>query len=238
MSKAYVLFYRLNEGITEIFLLKSFQGIKKEGEELTTFCKDVSGNRRNPIDITEEINNNKILGVNQGIINIRPHKLSENRIIYVSNDKGFYNLPGGQAEKGETVLETALREVEEELYIPKDIFRPYLEKSLLIRNIYYVDYDEIDNELIKNILVNNENISHLGNVCNIPGIELSEFGIQKWVDVAKYNRIFKNPSNKFYNLANNIPIKIPSKIVMDGGDYYIKYLKYKAKYIKLLSQKN
>ncbi len=160
----------------------------------------------------------------------------------VVSDNIFTNFPGGKQESGESDDITLEREVQQELGIN---IRPFMSRMRIVptknRTFYLLNYNDVTSVEMR-LFIQRAMPSNLKTFGNADNIETSEAYSSQWryfTDFAESDR------NKFIDgmidagdadaLASAKPHKSYSGYRPGGNQdiYYMKYLKYKAKYLKL-----
>jgi len=264
---SYALFYTLRE-IPRVLICKTYQGLHFGGKEAKVFCRRGTL-KTEPLRPSEEIFkevSNKIEAFKKSdtsFINLRAKKLSEGRIIFISDDRGlFSNFIGGGQENEETPLETLKKKLDEELFINSDSGEKKIMLDNIIANntqtilsderysIFLINYDTL-HESVKEFLNNgirDPTIFHkIGKNCGVD-VELGEIHSLMWIDFDEISAKIKikdeSIGEKAHSLSkfnkNNILLDKLKKVFstkkredMDGSGYKEKYIKYKYKYMTL-----
>ncbi len=246
VNSAYLLlFKRDSKGRLLYFTLDNYAGIRINSNEVQVACGN-HGVLKKPQQIITEIRariadiSNAYPNFNFGYLNpkiMNDHATPENTKFYFVSPRNpsgtnFINLPGGGANSGETPEQTVIREVSEELNI--DITHIIAGNVLLKtitsagKAIFIVDYDTLQ-QSDKDLFRNGNVASNRKTICGVTNIETSEAYYVSW---RYYNQLRLHPrDNKFLNKFQEGLNRITP-----GGNqdiYYKKYLKYKAKYLKL-----
>lgn len=236
---SYGLFYKNDGGVLKFLVCRSYKGLKIDKSEQLIICSNKSADT-----IRTEIDRIKLLlSIHD---NPRPKKLSANKIIFISNNSSSYqtNFIGGNIEGTETPEDTFLREFDEELLLNCDdenkksiLFdiSGNLTNKILIgdRTVFLINYDTLaDNTklLLSSGVDNIKAFSKLGSVCDVSGIELGEIHSLKWHNL---KGLKDSVTIKKFFTDGRLTKKLMDLII--GGGYYKKYIKYKAKYLKLKS---
>lgn len=131
------------------------------------------------------------------------HILYTQRALNLSRQPGDICFPGGKKEGNETPLETALRETEEELNIPKNKIHVLGQTDYIITNygsIIYPFVGYIENLQIETIAFNKEEVEK---VFSVP---LSFFGKT-------------SPKTHYIYFRPDIPEDFPYELIMGGKNY-------------------
>jgi bis(5'-nucleosidyl)-tetraphosphatase len=86
-----------------------------------------------------------------GFILFRGNRDSQQKSFLLMKHLDRYDLPKGHIEPGESDLECALREMNEETGIP--ISTVQVEPNFEYRSIYYPQYERFDNEIVEKTLI-------------------------------------------------------------------------------------
>jgi 8-oxo-dGTP pyrophosphatase MutT (NUDIX family) len=158
----------------------------------------------------------------------------------------FINLPGGQKDSSDNDLRiTVIREVLEELQIDISHIVTSTTPTNLTNNgkkqLFLVNYDRLS-DIDKNLFVDKDIPGIVKTFCGISNIETNEGYLASW---KYYSELDNIATKKFQEGMAAIgdtsaatvakPYK-PYRGYHPGGNqdiYYMKYLKYKAKYLKL-----
>ena len=147
----------------------------------------------------------------------RLHFVMEKRASDMNRQPGEICFPGGRIEKGETHLETALRETEEELGIPHELVKILGEPDFVVTfydTVIYPFAGFVDKDILKNL-------------------KLSSHEVEKVIIVSA--EFFKKPLtvNKIL-MHMTVPDDFPFELIPNGKDYKwgkpIDYIEYFYKY--------
>jgi 8-oxo-dGTP pyrophosphatase MutT (NUDIX family) len=261
-SGVYLMLYKYDSrtNIYSYYTVNNYAGIRIRDAEQKVNCWDRINNKMKDVsDITRELfaMRDKIIASSDVYENIYLNaKITDDNAIDVrksvyfvspNNPENFLNLPGGQRNPGESQEECIIRELSEELN--------YTNISG-VRNIINSRTPRLTTTNTGRkrtiFLVNNANLSPQDKLffidkiipskkqqyCGVKGIESNEIYFARWIekDILFSSGIFKR---KFYEglIQSQKQDRYYQRIFLrPGGNqdiYYMKYLKYKAKYLKL-----